>query len=239
MRRRAVKTRRAPVDKWVVFTTHLSTRSQSAKPEIIMRSESPQRLAAMLTLAAALGLGCAQLPQAPPLAVTSFDSPALAVNTFDALEAGLEAQGPGVVFPSIEAAAVDALTYADLSGQAGRDTELMRGGTIYATGGGYSYGEIHVAKPLNAHRVSYTLKPQDVARFAIYPRDRDRDVNRANERPSMRDRRAVSFIDPLHRPLYILHPSLVIREYRGEGHELAEVANLRRPPRVPGLLAGN
>ena len=204
-----------------------------------MRSDSPVLLAAILTLAAVLGMGCAQVPQAPPLAVTTFDGPALAITPFDPLEGGLQAQGPGTVFPSIEAAAVDALTYAYLSGQAARSTELMRGGTIHATGGGYSYGEIHVAKPASAHRVTYTLKPQDVARFATYPRDFRRDVNRANERPSMVDRRAVSFTDPLHRPLYILHPSLAIREYRGDGYELAEVANLRRPSRVPGFLAGN
>ena len=65
------------------------------------------------------------------------------------------------------------------------------------------------------------MKPQDVARFHIYPRDNDFVVNRANERPSRVDRRSVSLTDPLHRPLYILHPSLVVREYRGEGHELA------------------
>jgi hypothetical protein len=44
----------------------------------------------------------------------------------------------------------------------------------------------------------------------------------------------VDVIDPVHRPLYILHPSLAIRMYRGKGHELAEVANLRhsRPGRA-------
>jgi len=204
-----------------------------------MRSDSPLLLTTILALVALLGLGCAQLPQTPPLAVTTFDRPPLAVTTFEAGEAGLEAQGPGTVFSSIEAAAVDALTYAYLSGQAARSSKLMRGGTIHATSGGYSYGEIHVANPSSAHRVTYTLKPQDVARFATYPQDLNRDVNRANERPSLVDRRAVSFNDPLHRPLYILHPSLAIREFRGDGHDLAEVANLRRPSRVPGFLAGN
>ena len=150
----------------------------------------------------------------------------------------LEARGPGAVFASIEAAAIDALTYAYLQAQAAHNTELMRGGTIYATRGGYSYGEIHVAKRLRAGQVTYTLKPQDVARFHIYPRDRHY-VNRANERPSRVDRRTVNVIDPLHRPLYILHPSLAIRMYRGIGHELAEVANLRRPPRVLRFFAGN
>jgi hypothetical protein len=194
-----------------------------------MRSDSPVLLTAILTLAAALSLGCAQLPKVLPSAATDFD----------ASEARLNAQGPGTVFPGIEAAAVDALTYAYLQAQAAHDTELMRGGTIYATRGGYSYGEIHVARPLSAHRITYTLKPQDVARFLIYSRVRNHDVNRANERPSRVDRRSVSLTDPLHRPLYILHPSLAIREYRSDGHELVEVANLRRPSRVLRFLAGN
>jgi hypothetical protein len=150
----------------------------------------------------------------------------------------LEARGPGAVFASIEAAAIDALTYAYLQAQAAHNTELMRGGTIYATRGGYSYGEIHVAKRLRAGQITYTLKPQDVARFHIYPRDRHY-VNRANERPSRVDRRTVNVIDPLHRPLYILHPSLAIRAYRGVGHELVEVANLRRPSRVLRFFAGH
>jgi hypothetical protein len=52
------------------------------------------------------------------------------------------------------------------------------------------------------------------------------------------DRRGVTANDPLHRPLYILHPSLAIRVYRGEGRDLEEVANLRRSTR-PLSVAGN
>jgi hypothetical protein len=140
----------------------------------------------------------------------------------------LEARGPGAIFASIEAAAVDALTYAHLQARAAGDPERMRGGAIRASGTGYTYDEVHVAAPLTAHRVTYSLGPRDVARFATYPRD-GHDVNRINEGPSRSDRRSVDVIDPLHRPLYILHPSLAIRVYRGKGHELAEVANLRRP----------
>lgn len=171
-----------------------------------------------LIVNAPLGLGCAQLPQL------------LAARKTEPVQ--LEARGPGTVLASIEAAAVDALTYAYLQAQAAHETELMRAGTIYATRGDYSYGEIHVAKSSSALRVTYTLKPQDVARFLIYPRIRNRCVNRANERPSWLDRRSVDMIDPLHRPIYILHPSLVIREYRGEDHELTEVADLRHPTRT-------
>jgi hypothetical protein len=44
-------------------------------------------------------------------------------------------------------------------------------------------------------------------------------------------------VDPLHRPIYILHPSLVVRVYRGEGSRGVKVANLRRPAQ-PQLFAG-
>jgi hypothetical protein len=176
-----------------------------------------------LSLIALLGLGCARLPL-----------PAV----FGTEPVTLKAWGPGTVFPSVEAAAIDALTYAHLQAEAAHDTEVMRGGTIHATRGGYSYDAIHVTKRPRAGQIIYPLKPQDVARFHVYPRHR-RHVNPTNEQPSKADRRTVDVIDPLHRPLYILHPSLVIRAYRGRGHDIAEVADLRRPARSRSvLLAG-
>ncbi len=146
----------------------------------------------------------------------------------------LEAWGPGTVFPSIEAAAVDALVYTYLQASNANDTERMRAGTIYRVDTGYSYGEIHVASSLLEYRIAYPLKPQDVARFHMYPFATDRDVNRGNERTSQADRRSVAVTDPLHRPLFILHPSLVIREYRGRNDEVLAVADLRHP--TPGIL---
>ena len=146
----------------------------------------------------------------------------------------IEAWGPETVFPSIEAAAVDALTYAYLRANNTRDTERMHGGTIYKAGSGYSYGEIHVGRNLLTHRIAYPLKQQDVARFHMYPFATDRDVNRGNERASQADRRSVAVTDPLRRPLFILHPSLVIREYRGRNDEVVAVADLRHP--TPGIL---
>ncbi len=150
-------------------------------------------------------------------------------SAFNAGPLVLKAQGPGMWFASIEAAAIDALTYAYLEGFRTRTSERMRGGTIYREGNRYSYGKPHVAGPLTRHRISYALRSMDVARFMIYPRVGHHRVDRENERPSRVDRRSVNVTDPLHRPLYILHPSLVIREYRGEDHELVEVANLRNP----------
>lgn len=149
----------------------------------------------------------------------------------------LEAWGPGTVFPSIEAAAVDALIYTYLQASNERDMERMRAGTIYRADEGYSYGEIHVADILLEYRIAYPLKQQDVARFHMYPLAINHDVNRRNERATQTDRRSVSVTDPQHRPLFILHPSLVIREYRGADAEAVEVADLRHPaPEM--LLAG-
>jgi hypothetical protein len=107
----------------------------------------------------------------------------------------------------------------------------MRAGVIERSGAGYTYGEIHTASPMVQRRIKYVFGPQDVARFHVYPPHTDRDVNRANERLSARDRRSVSVIDPLHRPLYVLHPSLTIRVYRGAESEAVEVVSLRGPAR--------
>lgn len=116
----------------------------------------------------------------------------------------------------------------------------MRAGTIYSVNMGYSYGEIYTANNMRTVPFTYPLKRQDVARFHLYPR-----VNFKNQRdsPSERisraDRRSVNFTDPLHRPLFILHPSLKIREYRGGKYETVEVADLRHPNnRVMILIAG-
>ena len=148
------------------------------------------------------------------------------------------ARGPGALFASVEAAAIDALTYAYLQARESRDTARIRGGTIYPVGSHYSYGEIQLANPLTPHRISYRFGPREVARFHAYPLLRDVRTNRANERISRRDRRSVSVIDPLHRPLYILHPSLAIRAYCGDGSQGVEVADLRRQERA-SLLAEN
>ena len=80
-------------------------------------------------------------------------------------------------------------------------------------------------------RIEYAFAPQDVARFHFYPAHADHDVNRISERLSAKDWRSVSVIDPLHRSLYVLHPSLAIRAYRGAESVVEEVASLRGPAR--------
>jgi hypothetical protein len=190
--------------------------------EFIMRKLPP--LVLLLTTTALLGLACA------PLQRTVDGIAALRTAPLE-----LDAQGPGTVFPTVEAAAVDALTWSYRQAREARDTERLRAGTIHPVGNGYSYGEIHEAGSWNLSEVTYSLKPQDAARFHIYPQNSDFVVNRMNERPSRSDRRSVSVVDPLHRPLYILHPSLVIREYRGEDQELVEAADLRRREEAPRI----
>jgi len=155
-------------------------------------------------------------------------------NALQIAQLQLEVEGPGALFSSIEAAAIDALTYAYLQARNACDSDFMRGGTIHPVGEDqYSYGEIHRANPRSLHKISYILKPGDVARFHLYPVNRDADTNRVNERPSRVDLRSVSAVDPLHRPLYILHPSLAVRAYRGEVSQTAEVATLGRPAKNP------
>jgi hypothetical protein len=171
-------------------------------------------------------------------ATASQEHPAVASTTFATAPLQLEAKGPGALFTSIDDAAVDALTYAYLQAQAACDPEFMRGGTIHPVDGGYySYGETHRANRGSLHKISYILKPQDVARFHLYPVNRDTAVNRINERPSRVDRLSVSAVDPLHRPLYILHPSHSIRAYRGEGSDPVDVASLHRPARPQPFAA--
>jgi len=184
----------------------------------------------ILTLTALLGLGCAQLPQHPSDFVAGLKTPPLE----------LEARGPGAVFDRVEAAAVDALTFSYLQAREADDMERMRAGTIRRSGTGYTYGDIQVANPLAQRQIEYVLGGQDVARFHVYPPHTDRDVNRRSERLSTKDWRSVNVIDPLHRPLYVLHPSLAIRAYGGGDGETVEVANLRGPARDwqwPSLFA--
>lgn len=174
-----------------------------------------------LALAVLLGLGCAQSSQYP-----SDVGGALDTAPFE-----LKARGPGAVFDSVDAAAIDALTFCHLQAKQTGDTERMRAGTIQRSGSGYTYGEIHVANPLDQRRIEYLFAPEDVARFHVYPPHTDHDINRSSERLSTKDRRSVSVIDPLHRTLYVLHPSLAIRAYRGVESKAVELASLRGPAR--------
>ena len=175
----------------------------------------------ILALTALLAAGCAQMPQLSSDFVAGLNNPPLE----------LEARGPGAVFDSVEAAAVDALTFCYRQARETGEMEHMHAGTIQRSGAGYTYGEIHIASGLQLRQIKYVVSGRDVARFHVYPQDSDRDVNRSSERLSAKDWRSVHVVDPLHRSLYVLHPSLAIRAYHGDDSKALEVANLRGPSR--------
>jgi len=130
-----------------------------------------------------------------------------------------EIHGPGAVFESVEAAVLDALRYAHREASP-TDRQRLGVGVIYRVADGYSYGAVKrsaALSPLQPHRVRYRLRAIDVARYVIPPRSRQPHINRANEQPSRDEKRIVDEVDPRHRPLYQLTPSLNIVRYDGEG----------------------
>ncbi len=166
----------------------------------------------LLALALAVSLGCAHTPSADRVA-----------------------RGPGAVFPSVEAAAIDALTYAHQAGRADGAQPRMRSGTIRpVAGGGYTYAGITEAPRHEPHRVAIQIAPTDVAHFRTYTRQpldgSSAELNRRREQPSRQLERVVDEIDPLHRPGFFLTPSLVVRVYRGEERGVLEIADLRTAP---------
>ncbi len=56
--------------------------------------------------------------------------------------------------------------------------------------------------------------PRMIAHFATYPKGSLLE-NRMNERHSAHDRKNVDQRDPLHRPAFILTPSLDVKSYMG------------------------
>ncbi len=130
-----------------------------------------------------------------------------------------EIRGPEAVFESVEAAVLDALRYAHREASP-IDRQRLGVGVIYRVADGYSYGAVKrsaALSPLQPHRVRYRLRAIDVARYVIPPRSRQAHINRANEQPSRDEKRIVDEVDPRHRPLYQLTPSLNIVRYDGEG----------------------
>jgi hypothetical protein len=118
--------------------------------------------------------------------------------------------GPGAVFASIEAAALDALHFAAQQ-QGASQREL--GGAIAAVAGGYRYGAPVVG---DRSGVSVKLTAGDVAWYYTHGPRRDGQENRLNEALSPRDRRMVDRLDPRHRPLFVRTPSGRVLRY-GDG----------------------
>jgi hypothetical protein len=120
------------------------------------------------------------------------------------------AAGPGTVFASVEAAALDALHYAALR-QAGAHREL--GGAISAAAGGYTYAEPSVG---TRDGVAVRLGADNVAWYYTHGARGNALEDRLNEGLSRRDRRMVDHVDPKRRPLFVRTPSGRVLRY-GDG----------------------
>jgi hypothetical protein len=154
--------------------------------------------------------------------------------------AGIRAEGPGGVFHSIEAAVLDALVTAHLTATP-RDRERLRVGTIYRVANGFSYTapqRAAASSPLMRQSVRYPLRSIDVASYVIWPRSGEARSKRSNETPCEEWIRIVDELDPAHRPLYVLTPSLDVVRYSrgGKLHVLTSLNGLRLANRVAAVI---
>ena len=138
----------------------------------------------------------------------------------------ISARGPGQVFPTIEAAAYDALAYSHLLSKETRAPSRSLGGSIYRIDGGFSYEQPSQASLIQPHVVPYQLKATDVGHFHTYPKHPDHTINRIRDKISAPDRHVVDRQDPLHRPSYFLTPKLQIKVYRGRDSGTEYLAKL-------------
>jgi hypothetical protein len=152
---------------------------------------------------------------------------ACAIPQVQKLAIPYEPAGPGAEFATVEEAVIDALAYSHERAKETRTLDRLRGGVITRTERGFTYDRIETASVQRPTYIEYSLVSRDVARFHAYPRtNRPRDDFR-NERPSRKDRRSVDRSDPLHRPVFVLTPKLLVKAYYGETEPVETVANLR------------
>jgi len=137
-------------------------------------------------------------------------------------------RGPGSYFASMEDAVIDALTYAYAEAQRTGTLDRVRGGVIKRDEHGFSYERIEVADTDRPWQVGYSLSSRDVARFHAYPISKRPAENQLNEKgPLLEDRRSVDLADPLHRPLFVLTPDLIVKAYYGRDRSIETLADLR------------
>ena len=129
----------------------------------------------------------------------------------------LHAEGPGTLFTTVEAAVIDAMLHAHTSRfPAGRPHVLA--GAIQRVDGGFRYAapetsDRHSAlSPPVAH---FRLGPNDVASYLVYSRVDERSLDRQTAKLILKARHITDDVDPLHRPVYLLTPSLTIVAYDG------------------------
>lgn len=128
----------------------------------------------------------------------------------------IDPQGPGAVFASPRAAALDALAWCFLeSRDRPLDRRRARGGAIKTVAGGFSYDEPTLERR-GTRVLAYPLRSTDVAHFRHVP------VRRwpahAPDAMDREARRIVSKVDPAERPYFLLTPDRRLRRYdAGDG----------------------
>lgn len=140
-------------------------------------------------------------------------------------ETALEPSGPGTVFESPQAAALDALAWCYLqSRERVVSARRVRGGTIRAVAGGFSYDEPAVANASGAGVLRYAMGTGDVAHFRHYPVARH--ARSGWDLAEREARRFVERVDPAQRPFFYLTPERRVRVYEASaagGETLARV----------------
>lgn len=127
---------------------------------------------------------------------------------------GFAPNGPGYIFTSVDAAAVDALALAHQEQVRSKNPRLSQGGVIVAEGGGFTYREIQTARPGAPDALRLRMGSKVVGHFHTYP-TQGRRQDRRNETHSPADRWVVDRLDSRGRPSYVLTPSLRVVVYRG------------------------
>jgi hypothetical protein len=182
---------------------------------------------ALLLLLLALGwIGCGTMS----MSSVSFDLKPRGPEMGDA--ANVTPHGPGHVFSSVEAAAMDALAYCYLeTRQVISANRRARGGSIFPTDGGFSYDEPAVARDAVGRQLRYRLRPTDVAHYRHYAGPSN-PLGRGSLRglPS-KARRFVDRRDPISRPFYYLTPERFVSVYGGAEYGEQTLARLERGAR--------
>ncbi len=141
----------------------------------------------------------------------------------------LVARGPGAVFASVEAAAIDALAWSYIQAQGDRSLpRRVRGGTIVAFDDGYRYAPPVTASREEPFEVRYALTRDVVAHYRMQPSTGESRLDRSLARASARERRIVDGLDPSQRPFYLLTPELNVRVYQGRERGSESIARLVR-----------
>ena len=138
--------------------------------------------------------------------------------------------GPGAVFDSLDAAAIDALMFAHRTLRLGQ----AQGGAIFVTDSGFSYGPMVRA---TRHGFRLTLRTGDVGWFYAYNYELPTVGDRQPKFLTREDRSMVSEVDPHHRPLYLLSSRMKVVRYDGKSVDV--VWPKRGKTRIQDVIAAN